>query len=146
MTRGVFPVALDQTYADAGTEPFWAAALTGRLAAARCTRCGTVQVPPEPRCFACRNDRYDWIDLPGTGRIYAFTIIRRALAPSIEAAVPYVSAIIELDGTQGAGARFAANLIDCDPEAIRIGDLVEVLFDHIADGVAIPRFRPAAVR
>jgi uncharacterized OB-fold protein len=146
MTIGVYPVPLTKTYADESTRPFWDAASEGRLVGARCTRCGTFQIPPEPFCFECRNDSYDWVDLPGAGTIYAFTVVRRALAPPMETAVPYVSAIIELDGTQGAGARFAANVIDCNPDSIRIGDRVEVLFDNIADDVWIPRFRliPAA--
>jgi len=33
------------------------------------------------------------------------------------AVVPHVSAGIELDGTQGAGARMLANVTDCDPDA-----------------------------
>jgi len=44
-------------------------------------------------------------------------------------AVPYVSAIIGLDGTQDAGARIQANVIDCDPNRVRIGDRVRVAFE-----------------
>lgn len=142
MSRGLYPVPLTEPYADASTQPFWTAAMEGRFVGARCTQCGTFQIPPRPRCFVCLNDSYDWIDLPGRGTIYAFTVVRRALTPEMEAAVPYVSAIIELDGTQGAGARFGANVIDCDPDAVRIGDRVQAVFDKIAEGLAIPRFRP----
>jgi len=54
----------------------------------------------------------------------------------------YVSAVIELDGTQGAGARMLANVTDCDPEKVRIGDAVEVWFDRLSDTFAVPRFKP----
>ncbi len=57
--------------------------------------------------------------------------------------VPYVSAVIDLDGTQGAGARMLANVIDCDPEAVAIGDRVRVVFDRLSDTLALPRFAPA---
>ena len=142
MTRGIYPVPLTETYADNSTRPFWEAALEHRFIGARCTQCGTFQIPPAPRCYICLNDAYDWVDLPGTGTIYSFTVVRRALAPQMDDAVPYVSAIIELDGTQGAGARFAANIVDCDPDAVRIGDRVKSVFDAITPDITVPRFRP----
>ena len=45
------------------------------------------------------------VDLPGTGTIYTYTVVRHPLSPQLAAVVPYVSGVIELDGTQGAGAR-----------------------------------------
>jgi uncharacterized OB-fold protein len=56
--------------------------------------------------------------------------------------VPYVSAIVELDGSQGEGARMLANVIDCDPEEIHIGTRVEIVFDHVDDEMTVARFRP----
>jgi len=146
MTQGVYPIPLTQNYADDSTRPFWDAMLEHRFVGARCTHCATFQIPPAPRCYNCLNDAYEWVELPGTGTIYGFTIVRRALAPEMESAIPYVSAIIELDGTQGAGARFAANIIDCDPDAVRTGDRVEVLYDKLDEELVVPRFRPIANR
>jgi uncharacterized OB-fold protein len=56
--------------------------------------------------------------------------------------VPYASGIIDLDGTQGAGCRLIANIVDCDPESVRIGDKVRVVFDRVSDVFALPRFTP----
>jgi hypothetical protein len=81
-------------------------------------------------------------ELPGTGTVYTFTVVRHPLRPQLQEAVPYVSAIIELDGTQGAGARIQANVIDCDPDLVRIGDKVKVEFEQISETFAVPRFRP----
>ena len=50
--------------------------------------------------------------------------------------------IIDLDGTQGAGCRMIANIVDCDPDRVRIGDKVRVVFDHVSDVFALPRFTP----
>jgi len=50
--------------------------------------------------------------------------------------------VVELDGTQGAGARMIVNIVDVDPEAVRIGDRVEIVFDHVNDTMSTPRFRP----
>ncbi len=57
-------------------------------------------------------------------------------------ACPYVSAVVELDGTQGAGARMIVNVIDCDPDEVRIGDRVEVVWEHVNDEMTVARFRP----
>ena len=53
-----------------------------------------------------------------------------ALAPAAAAQTtqraPIKAAIIDLDGTQGAGCRLIANIVDCDPESVRIGDKVQI--------------------
>ena len=53
-----------------------------------------------------------------------------------------LSGVIDLDGTQGAGARLIANIVDCDPETVAIGDKVRIHFDQVSDTYAVPRFTP----
>jgi hypothetical protein len=143
MRQGVFPVSMDDPYADETTQPFWDAALEGRLVSPRCTSCGTYVLPPQPRCFHCRSTEFAYEELPGTGTIYTFTVVRHPLAPHLSEVVPYVSGVVELDGTQGAGARMIANIVDVDPETVAVGDRVAVTFDRVSDTLAVPRFRPA---
>lgn len=142
LTKGVFPTILDQPHADASTQPFWDAAKEDRLVAPRCTSCGTFRLPPSPFCFSCRSREIEYVDLPGTGTIYSFTVVRHPLHPDLADACPYVSGTVELDGTQGAGARMLVNIIDCDPDTVKIGDKVEVVFEHVNDEMSTPRFRP----
>jgi uncharacterized OB-fold protein len=141
LTRGVFPSLMTQTYADARSQPFWDAAKEDRLAVPRCTNCGTFRLPPSPFCFTCQSRGMEYVDLPGTGRIYSFTVVRHPLHPDLAAACPYVSGVVELDGTQGAGARMLVNIIDCHPDAVRIGDAVEIVFEQLPE-ISTPRFRP----
>ena len=143
ISRGVFPSPIDDPYADETTQPFWTAALEGRLLASSCTTCGTFVMPPAPRCFNCQHEAFAWVELPGTGVVFSFTVVRHPLAGYLQPVVPYVSAVVELDGTQGAGARMLGNLIDCDPDEIRIGTRVRVVFDKVNDVLAVPRFAPA---
>ncbi len=140
-TRGVYPVAIRDPYADETTQPFWDAALDGRLVCSHCTTCGTFLMPPQPRCFSCQGTDFDWTDLPGTGTIYSYIVVHHPLSPQLVDAVPYVSAVIDLDGTQGAG--MLANVVDCDPERVAVGDKVRVRFDPLSDTLAFPRFEPA---
>ncbi len=142
-TPGVFPSIMTATFADETTQPFWDAAAEDRLVAPRCSGCGTFHLPPVPICFACRGTQTEWVELPGTGSVYSFTVVRHPLSPDLSSSVPYATGIIELDGTQGAGARMIANIIDCDVEAIDIGDRVEIVFEHL-DEISVPRFRPAS--
>ena len=54
---------------------------------------------------------------------------------------PYVVGLIELEE----GARMMSNLIDIqpDPEHVKIGMPVELVYDDVTDEVTLPKFRPA---
>ena len=54
-----------------------------------------------------------------------------------------MSGVVELDGTQGAGARLLLNITDADPETVRIGDKVRIWFDQVSDTLPLPRARMA---
>lgn len=142
LTKGVFPNILTATHATAMTQPFWDAAREDRLVAPKCTNCGTFRLPPSPFCFICQTRDVEWVELPGTGTIYTFTVVRHPLHPDLAAICPYVSGVVELDGTQGEGARMLVNIIDCDPDAVRIGNRVQIVWDHVNDEMTTPRFRP----
>jgi len=133
---------LHDPFADALTQPFWDAALEGKLRAPQCRGCATVLLPPQPYCFQCQGHEFTWIDLPGTGTVFSYTVVRHPLWPSLGEVVPYASGVIELDGTQGAGARMLCNIVDCDPNEVRIGMRVQVFFERVSDTFAMPRCRP----
>lgn len=139
--RGVYPPALKESFADERTAPFWKAAVEGRLVGYRCDGCGTVLLPPKPYCFECLGQSFIWVDLPGTGTIYTFTVVRHPLHPGLNDVVPYVAGIVELDGTQGAGCRLMGNIVECAPDDVRVGDRVEVAFEPLGDDYAAMRFR-----
>jgi uncharacterized OB-fold protein len=139
--RGVFPNMRSHAGGDWTTDPFWEAARQGKLSVPKCTNCGTFRLPPYFICYVCQSEGVEWVELTGTGTVYSFTVTRHAFHPDLAAVVPYVSAIVELDGTQGEGARLLVNVIDCDPDAIRIGDAVKIIFDD-NDDMPTPRATP----
>jgi uncharacterized OB-fold protein len=140
--KGVFPSILTETHADPQTQPFWDAAREDRLVAPRCTTCGTFRLPPAPFCWVCQAQAVEWIELPGTGTVYTYTVVHHPLHPDLSAACPYISGVVELDGTQGAGARLLVNILDCDPREITVGTRVRIVFEHVNDDMSTPRFRP----
>ena len=83
LIRGTFPSIMKDPYADEATQPFWDAAAEGRLVAPRCATCGTFVLPPQPFCFTCQSQAFEWVDLPGTGTIYTYTVVRHPLAPQL---------------------------------------------------------------
>jgi len=55
-----------------------------------------------------------------------------------QADVPYTVAIVELDE----GVRMMSNIIGIDPEDVRVGMAVAVVFDDITPTISLPKFRP----
>jgi uncharacterized OB-fold protein len=122
---------------NAETEPFWAAAADGRLVLPRCDACATVVWYPRRWCPVCHHHGVSWFDATGHGTVYSFTVVRQA-AGVWKDVVPYVIASVELDE----GPRLLTNLVDVDPESVRVGDEVSVVFDRSPDGAGVPRFAP----
>jgi uncharacterized OB-fold protein len=135
-----FEAALTGIFPDQWTRPFWEAAREHRLVACRCTACGTFRMPPTAFCWNCRSRSAEWVDLPGTGSVYTFTVARHPLTPAVRAAVPYVIAVVTLDGA--GGARLISNVVGVTPAQVKIDMPVTVVFDDISDRVSLPRFRP----
>ena len=127
--------------------PFWDATADHRLVLPRCTRCSVTIWYPRGFCPACGSFDIEWIDVPGTGTVYSFSIPRRGRGAYRDAA-PYVLADVELDLPETAGRvhepgpRIITNIVDCDPDSVSIGDRVTVVFHDTESGHALPRFRP----
>jgi uncharacterized OB-fold protein len=135
------PAELGILTPDTWTEPFWVACAEHRLVIPRCTSCGTFRMPPSPFCFVCQAKEIEWVEQSGAGTVYSFTIVRHAVIPEVAESVPYVPAVIELPDAPG--ARLVCQLVGVDPETVHIGMPVVVVWDDVADDVAIPKFTPA---
>jgi len=60
------------------------------------------------------------------------------MTPAAERAIPYVLAVVALDGAPG--VRLISNIVGADPEAVWIDMPVRVVWDDLGPGVSIPRF------
>ena len=125
------------------TEPFWEGCRQKRLLLARCADCGHARMPPTPFCPRCQSQRVDWSELSGQGTVYSYTVVARAILPGMEAHLPYVPAVVSLEGAEG--ARLISNIVDVEIEALYVGMPVRLVWDAAPEqGVAIARFAPAA--
>jgi uncharacterized OB-fold protein len=126
-------------HTDSWTEGFWEAAKEHRLVCQQCSNCHTFRMPPAKYCYVCRSDDYDFVDLPGTGSVYTYTTVNYATAKEIKPEdLPYVVALIELDGA--GGCRLVGNLLGTDPAKVSVGLLVRVAWDDAPTGVTVARF------
>ncbi len=90
----------------------------------KCASCGTIFIGARNVCSKCSaRDRMEPVKLGNTGKLYAYSIVHRSF-PGVE--VPYVSAIVDLDG----GGTVKGNLINVepDPEKIPFDLPVELVF------------------
>lgn len=88
-----------------------------RLEAGKCSKCGKISFPGRIICSECGSREFVKHNLSGKGKLVTFTIIRTA--PSgFGDLVPYAVGIIELQD----GIKILAQITDCDPETLKIGD------------------------
>jgi uncharacterized OB-fold protein len=135
------PAELINLSPDVFTEPFWRAAAEHRLVVPRCTSCGTYRLPPSAFCFVCRAQDVEWVEQPGHGTLYSFTVIRHPLMPDLADSVPHVPAVVELPDTNG--CRLVGPMTDCAVSDVRIGMEVDLVWRDVREGETVPMFRPA---
>jgi uncharacterized OB-fold protein len=114
------------------TRRFWEAASQGTLLIKGCTSCGAVHYYPRALCPFCGSDATEWRPASGGGTIYSYSVMRRA-------EIPYAVAYVTLDE----GVTMMTNLVDCDFDALRIGQRVRVVFKPTDGGPPVPAFTPA---
>jgi uncharacterized protein len=117
---------------NAETEAFWQAAGEGTLLLKRSKDEGLVHWYPRALC-PYNFGETEWFRAVGTGVIYSVSVTRRG------APVPYAIAYVQLDE----GVAVLTNIVDCDLDALRIGDKVKVVFKTSDGGGKIPMFAPA---
>jgi len=113
-------------------QPFFDAAAQGRLTIKRCAGCRQFHHYPRTLCPFCGSDRTEWVTASGRGTIYSFSVMRRV-------PVPYAIAYVTLEE----GVTMMTNIVDCDLDALRIGQTVRVVFKPTEGGPPVPMFTPA---
>ena len=125
---------------DNSTRPFWEAAKEHILTVCQCADCDTFRMPPRPFCPECQSKNMKWPELPGTATVYSFAICHRSPYPDLED-FTYVPVVVDIDGAPG--ARLVSNIVDIDPEEVKIGMKVKVDWNPIKDDWVLPIFRAA---
>jgi len=129
------PVLGFEPYAD----PFWDGTRDGELRVQECRACDARQFFPRPWCRNCASEDLQWTEIPGTGVLFNYTIVRTPVkSPEFEPDIPYVVGNIDLDG----GVRMFSMVVECDMDAVENGMDLEVVFEEATEDVTLPLFRP----
>jgi len=118
--------------------PFFDGARAGRLMLQHCSACDRWSFPVRERCPHCFAPKLAWRQASGRGSLYTFTIMHQVMNPGFASAVPYNVAQVDL----AEGVRMTSNIVGIANDALRIGMLLEVVFEDVGAEVSIPKFRP----
>lgn len=121
------------------SQPFWDATKEHRLIIQRSRKTGRRVFYPRLVSPFGPDDELEWVEASGRGIVYSFTVARRPTAPQWSEDCPYVIAIVELEE----GGHVTTNIVECDPESVRIGMPVSVAFDDVTPDVTLVKFKPA---
>lgn len=122
--------------ADVITQPYWDRARNHELCLQKCEHCENVWHPPTPVCPRCQSNRYDWTPSSGKGTIYSFTVVQHSTHVAVKDRVPYIVALVTLDE----GPRMVANLLDCGPHEVKVGQRVRTIFQQVTPDCVLPQF------
>jgi uncharacterized protein len=103
----------------------------------RCSACGLVRFPISPVCYACFSGDWEWLRSSGRGRVSSWVVFRRQYFEDFPA--PYTVVQVEMHE----GPRLTANLLGADPEAVRPGMPVKVVYEELEGGRYLMQFEPA---
>jgi uncharacterized OB-fold protein len=117
---------------------FWTSGADGVLRILRCQACHFYIHPPGPICPRCLSRQVAPEVVSGRGRVETFTVNYQQWIPGSD---PYIIAWVALE--EQPEVRLSSNIVDTDPEDMRIGMEVAVEFE-LVDDVYLPLFRPVA--
>jgi uncharacterized OB-fold protein len=105
-------------------ESFYKFVTERKLMAAKCSKCGTLLLPPKPMCTRCLSMDFKWVELKGKGKLLSYTVIH--VSPvQFQSMAPYTVGIMELED----GPNLPGMIRGVEPEKIRVGMELKVDFD-----------------
>ncbi len=116
------------------SQPFWDATRSGRLLLQWCVRCDRGIYYPRILCPGCGSAELEWRQSAGAGSVYAHATHESGSGER------YCVALVDL----AEGVRLLTNVVGVDPDDVAVGQLVELVWEPLADGRALALFRPAA--
>lgn len=117
---------------------FWCGGADGRLHILRCAACRTWIHPYAARCPKCRSAEVAPEPVSGRGTVAGFTVNHQPWLQGVP--VPYVVAVVELE--EQADIRLMTNMPRTPIEAVRIGLPVTVYFEPHGQ-IFVPLFEAA---
>jgi uncharacterized OB-fold protein len=118
--------------------PMWASIQSANMKLQKCSDCGAFRYPPGPCCHECVSERYEWTPISGHGKILSWVVFHRTYFSGYPA--PYNVIAVQLQE----GPIMISNLIDPPASGSWIELDVSMVYETIADGRVLPRFKREA--
>jgi uncharacterized OB-fold protein len=90
-----------------------------KILGAKCSKCGTVYVPPRKNCGRCFVDINEWVNIADEGVIAAYTIVHYT-NPVQPALAPFAYALIKLDGADVSFLHIIKQNLDKVKQGLRV--------------------------
>jgi uncharacterized OB-fold protein len=103
----------------------------GVLTLQQCKHCQHIQHPPDEVCEVCQSFEFGGFVSAGHGRIESVAVVTQAVHPKLADRVPY--AIVLVSVADAPGILLAGNVVGKEPDDVRIGDRVGVVFEDATD-------------
>ena len=103
----------------------------GVLTLQQCKHCKHIQHPPDEVCEVCQGFELGGFVSAGDGRIESVAVVTQAVHPLLSDRVPY--AIVLVSVADAPGILLAGNVVGKEPDDVRIGDRVRVVFEDATD-------------
>lgn len=117
-------------------EPFWEATRERRFVLQWCDACDEPIHYPREVCPRCLGTELAFRPASGRGRVHAISVMPKPANPTLAGRAPYAVALVELEE----GVCFLSNVVADAPEAVAIGQAVQVAWEPLADGRHLPVF------
>jgi uncharacterized OB-fold protein len=117
---------------------FWEATREKKLLIQYCKKTGRYQFFPRPTSiFTGRKGDIEWREVSGKGKVFTYTIARRARDP-FRGHEPFFIATVTLD----VGVNVLANIVRCKAEEMRIDLPVKAFWQPLPNGTHLLMFEP----
>ena len=119
------------------SQAYWDACNEERFVLERCATCRRWQFYPRGFCAACGSDDVRFEPASGRGTVKSFAVMRIPVTAAYQAELPFAIVLVALEE----GPTMMSRMVGGDPEAVAIGDAVEVSFEAWDGDQRLPVFR-----
>ncbi|MFF0818694.1 OB-fold domain-containing protein [Rhodococcus sp. NPDC003318] len=115
---------------------FWASGADGVLRIAQCSACGKRAHPQSVLCPDCGGRKMPLQPVSGKAVVVGVTTNVQQWLPKFPP--PYVIAIVAL--AEDSDVRLTTNIVGCEPDEVRVGTQVRVVFEQADEDIWLPLF------
>lgn len=122
------------------SEKYWQSLKQHELTIQKCNICDKNIFYPREFCPDCLSEDLEWFKISGKGRLHSYTVIHSSAYPEFRDDLPIMLGFIKLEEN----VHMIANIVECEPENLKVEMEVEIVFDDITAEYTLPRFKPCS--